>query len=211
MTPRQPRSTRRQHGFTLLELLLGLSLVAAILTLAFGGLRLGVNAWRQGEDRAEAQEHARNLQLVLSRALAGVHPYRGQQRPEQQPEILFEGEPTRIAFVTVSPPVPSTMPVAFSAVTISLESGKKQGLAIRQKVLPNFEPFEPVEPTLLDRSVTGLRLRYQSERDGAWTESWDTVNERALPRTVEMTLTVSLRGRVTEHPPIAVPIRVAAP
>ena len=40
-------------GFTLLELLLALSIVGALLAIAFGGLRVAIAAWGRGEDRVE--------------------------------------------------------------------------------------------------------------------------------------------------------------
>ncbi len=48
--------TRRlasSRGFTLVELLIALSIVGALLAIAFGGLRVAIAAWGQGEDRAE--------------------------------------------------------------------------------------------------------------------------------------------------------------
>ena len=71
----------RRRGFTLLELLVALAIVGALLALAFGSLRVGLAAWRQGDDRAEAHAHLRSLSEVLARSVAAAFPYR-QSRAE---------------------------------------------------------------------------------------------------------------------------------
>ena len=58
-----------QRGFTLVEVLIALAIVGALVAIAFGGLRVAVSAWRQGEDRAEAHQHVRSVALVLARAV----------------------------------------------------------------------------------------------------------------------------------------------
>jgi prepilin-type N-terminal cleavage/methylation domain-containing protein len=45
---------RNERGFTLLELLMALAIVGALVVIAFGGVRIALGAWRQGEERAEA-------------------------------------------------------------------------------------------------------------------------------------------------------------
>jgi prepilin-type N-terminal cleavage/methylation domain-containing protein len=201
-------SRQRERGFTLLELLLALSIVATLLAITFGGLRVGLAAWRQGEDRAEAQQHARSLVEVLRRSLAATHPY---QVPPPgggggQPTVLFEGDPERLSFVTTAPPFPMTVPIAFTAVTFALEGSEAAGLAVRQKPLPNTDPFERLAPVLLDASVTAMTFRYLRDVPGSWEERWDTVAEQRLPRAVQVTIATSVRGRVIEHPPFTVPI-----
>ncbi len=202
------RRNRRQseRGFTLIELMLALTLVAALVALTFGSLRVGLAAWRQGEERAGVQQHGRGLVQVLARSLGAAHPYQGEARGGGRPPILFEGEAERLAFVTGTPPFPTAVPIAFTAVTLGTESGDGPGLAVRQKALPNTDPFERVEPVLVDGSVRAVTFRYLRDAAGSWEERWDAVAEGRLPRAVEITLTTSIGGREIEHPPFIVTI-----
>ena len=60
---------RDQRGFTLLELLLALAIVGALVVIAFGGVRIALASWRQGEERAEAYQHLRGVALTLARTV----------------------------------------------------------------------------------------------------------------------------------------------
>jgi general secretion pathway protein J len=200
-----------QRGFTLLELVLALSIVAAMLAIVFGGLRLGIRAWQSGEQRTEALQHARSLAALLSQSLGGTTPYLGAPPAGTQPEVLFQGDPDRIAFVTVSPPYPLPAPIAFTAVTFSIDQGDRPGFAIREKALPSEEPFEAGDPIVVDPSLVAVRFRYLRQADGAWEEQWDGAQERAVPGAVEVTLTAVIDGQPVEQPPVTVPIRVTAP
>src|SRR2546426_11887117 len=91
---------RGERGFTLLELIIALAIVGALLAVAFGGLRVALAAWTQGEDRAEAHQHLRGIAVILERALATAHPYRAPLGASPEPTLLFRGTETRVEFVT---------------------------------------------------------------------------------------------------------------
>lgn len=199
---------RRDRGFTLLELLLALSIVAALLVIMFGGLRVGLAAWRRGEERAAVLEHGRSLAQLLERALAGTFPYLAALNASEEVRILFDGQPDRLTFVTVSPPVPAPVPVAFTAVSLSREA---QGFALREQVMPNRGPLDRVAPVLVDPAVIAVRFRYLSDGPEGWQEQWDMAKEDALHRAVEITLATAAGRRAVEQPPLTVPIRATAP
>ncbi|MBL8254338.1 MAG: type II secretion system protein, partial [Candidatus Competibacter sp.] len=53
------KSWSRQSGFTLLELVVAITLVGLILVVLYSGLRLGLNGSDSGEQRAEATNRLR--------------------------------------------------------------------------------------------------------------------------------------------------------
>jgi general secretion pathway protein J len=199
--------TRTDRGFTLVELLLALSIVGALLAMAFAGLRVGLGAWQRGEERAEAQHHGRSLTQVLARSVVGAYPYRAPRPEGGQPVLYFTGEPTRLSFVTVSPPFPSQVPVAFTAVTLSFDEGEAPAFAVRQKVLPNTDPFGDVKPALLDPTVSGIQFRYLRD-GGSWEDRWEVGPNDGMPRAVEITVTTRVGDRTVTAPPLTVSLRV---
>ena len=201
---------RGPRGFTLLEVLLALAIVGALVTIAFGGMRVALAAWRQGEDRAEAHQHVRSTALTLVRAVGAVYPYRAARGLAPEPVLLFEGDGRRVAFVTQAPPFAPAAPIAFTAVVIELEDGAEPGLVVRQRPLPNRDPFDKAEVVFRDATVTAFEIRYLDDA-GAWQEEWKAENDDTTPRAVRLSIEATLQGRPVRLPPLTITLRAAPP
>ena len=205
MTPRPAQSAppaRNAPGFTLVEVLIAVAIVAGVLAMALGAARVGLAAWRQGDARAEGLQHARSLAVLLDQVISAAYPYR--IGAGDAGRLVFEGEPERLAFVTTAPAVTPAAPLAFAALRLERDEG---GLAVLQGVLPAREPLEDLAPALRDATVRGVRFRYRRTEDGTWNDRWSGANEQSLPAAVEVTLTTS-RGA---QPPVTIPLRTVAP
>jgi len=190
---------------------IALTILATLLVVAYGGLRVGLSAWRQGEDRAEAHQHVRALTTLLARSIAGAYQYRAAPTPPAtEPTPHFEGKPERLAFVTLVPPFPLAAPIAFTAVVISLDTGDAPGLSVRERALPARDPFEDGAPVFRDPSVAKLSFRYM-RAGGGWEESWDAGTEGGLPAAIQITLTPIESAAAGAPPPITVALRASAP
>jgi general secretion pathway protein J len=203
-----PRPVRGSdaRGFTLLELLVALAIVGALLAIAFGGMRVALAAWRQGEDRAEAHQHVRGVALTLARAVGGVHPYRASRGLAPEPVLLFNGQPTRLEFVTHAPPVSHPTPIAFTAVVIGFDDGERRGLTIRQRALPNQDPFGRTQLVLTDPRVTALEFAYLDD-NGLWQRAWDGAGLRTTPRAIKIRVALEENGRRETLPALTIPLR----
>ena len=202
----------RPGGFTLLELLMALAIVGALLAIAFGGLRVALSAWTRGEDRAEFNQHARGITQIVGRTVGGAYPYRGPLADAPERRLLFIGEEGRLEFVTRVPPFVGDVEAAFTAVVIAVESDAQgRALVVRQRILPNREPFTRAAVVLRDPAIQGLELKYLRP-EGNWVDSWDPEAEHALPSGVRIRFITAQGGRLEPLPPLTVSLRaVAAP
>jgi general secretion pathway protein J len=85
-------------GFTLLEMLVGLTLLGVLLILIYSALNIGLRAWDTGDQRASEASHQRIVQSFLRRELGQVFPIRWRGIPESK--IAFEGAKKELKFVT---------------------------------------------------------------------------------------------------------------
>ena len=196
----------RRRGFTLLEVVIALAILATLLVVAYGGLRVGLSAWRQGEDRAEAHQHVRALTALLGRSIAATYPYHA-VNVQLDPTPQFQGEVDRLAFVTLLPPFALAAPIAFTAVVIGLESGDEPGLAVRERAMPARDPFVDATPVFRDPSISKLSFRYM-RLGGGWEDRWDARAERALPAAIQITMTPTATTTGGTVPTITVALRV---
>jgi general secretion pathway protein J len=83
------RVRRDGRGFTLLEVILAVSILAVIVVLATAALRVGLRAWESGQRRANLQQENRALVELVSETLAGASPYRGRSGLSPERVVLF--------------------------------------------------------------------------------------------------------------------------
>jgi prepilin-type N-terminal cleavage/methylation domain-containing protein len=203
--------TRGRRGFTLLEVLIALAIVGALLVIAFSGMRVALGAWRQGEDRAEAHQHVRGVALALARTVGSAYPYQASRGEAPESVLLFLGSDKRLELVAQSPSVPFPTPIAFTAVVVTLdESAERPGLVIRQRALPNRNPFAEAEVVFHDPTITSLAFQYMDE-SGGFGDTWDGEQTKALPRAVRIALGTTLNGVAQTLPPLTVSLQVGAP
>jgi general secretion pathway protein J len=199
--PRGPRADAR--GFTLIEVVLALAILATVVLLGTAALRTGLRSWEAGQRRADAQQEMRALVELLGEALAGAYPYRGRGRGTERP-VLFEGEAEEVRFVTTAPPLAlDGDPVPFHAVVLGL--GERGELRLVEHVVPAEDPFAPGPGMTLSRAVTRFRLQYQ-DGAGAWQEEWVGRDAEGLPAAVRLELTVGSGGGARALPPLVVPL-----
>lgn len=192
------------RGFTLVEVMLALSILAVVVLLATAALRVGLRAWETGQRRVDVQQESRALVELVSEALAGAFPYQGRLGLNPERVVLFEGEPGEVRFVTSAPPLVLDAPAApFHAVIL----GRKEpdGLRLTERLVPAEEPFAPGPEHVLSRSVTRFTLAYRDE-SGAWRERWDGREAGGLPTAVRLELVVGSLARTAPAIVVALPL-----
>jgi general secretion pathway protein J len=99
MTPARcrPRCRARAQGFTLIELIIALALIALITLLLFSGLRLGTRAWDGVDAVSERHADLRSARTFLDQALRQARDL--SLRLEDQDRQVFTGNADSLEFV----------------------------------------------------------------------------------------------------------------
>lgn len=89
-------------GFTLVELLVALTLVGLLTTLVFGGVRLAARAWGRTDDRSAEAADRWAVANVLRDAITAAYPAFASADPRDH-TIVFDGEAGSLALLAPLP------------------------------------------------------------------------------------------------------------
>jgi general secretion pathway protein J len=81
---------KRSSGFTLIELIIGMTLLGFILALLFGGFRLASNSWNAVEDRAERSADEQAGRALVRQLITYAQPLHSKQLTDKR--LSFAGE-----------------------------------------------------------------------------------------------------------------------
>lgn len=180
----------RDGGFTLLELLVAITLIGLVLVALYGGLRVGMNSWESGEARAEAINRQRLVQEFLRRQLAqSVTVHIANERGERL--VRFAGQASAIEFVA---PLLAYLGQA-GLYWIRLEGRDGQLRMLWRPYLSSDPQAGELQETVLLEGVTAMEWAYFGvERDeepqvqAQWHSAWTSALRR--PWLVRLNLTV---------------------
>jgi general secretion pathway protein J len=175
-------STAGERGFTLLELLVAITLLGLLMAALLGGLRLGARVWETGEARLDASARIQVVQDFLRQRLAEAQPFEVAMVVEGgRPQFSFHGATDEVRFAG---PLPEQLGAGIYLMQLTLAKGGADGqrrdLVLRWQPLDlegdsTAPPPEPEERVLLE-GVEGLELAYFGALDPreppAWWPEW---------------------------------------
>jgi prepilin-type N-terminal cleavage/methylation domain-containing protein len=180
---------RGQLGFTLLEVVLALTIFALMGTILYGAFSLGHNAVARSSHAFEKNQALRSFGDLLGSYVRSSYPYRVSLR---DPSIFYEGEEDQLTFV-------SSFSLAMGGrgmakIHLSWDGTEQGGGPLRlEEVVPVRLGEEAVEEGLhnslvLEKGVREFRLAYldPTSAEEIWEEEWDAKEKRMLPRAVRL-------------------------
>lgn len=84
-------------GFTLIEVMISLTIMSLILTVAFSGLSIGIDSWEHGSKRIDRLDRLATIERLMKRQLALAYPMSFTVNNESF--VLFRGTSNHIEFV----------------------------------------------------------------------------------------------------------------
>ena len=202
-------------GFTLLETLVGLTLLGVMLILIYSSLNIGLRAWDTGERRVSEASQQRVVQSFLRRELSQLFPVRWRGIAESK--IAFEGSKNELKFVTTQ-----TLGAAvregglqwghlYVADEQASSGERRRVLFIKRSAFNlqsgDWDGLEAAKPIALIVGIKALEIGYYGAENEATDPQWSTEWNYPLrmPQLIKITLQVD-NGR--DVPPLIVNVRL---
>jgi type II secretion system protein J len=202
-------------GFTLLEIIIALTISLAIFLILFAALRLAYKSQESGTEKEEQTQTMRILDDRIAWLIRGVYPfvYTDPTKTDQH-ELYFNGTDDKIGFVTTSIDSRATGPEDIGGLKYVSIFTDSKGLEIREKVFFLEDAFDDSggKVSTLDPEVTNLKFRYfdvpPGEKEGDWVSDWDASDKQYLPAAVKVQITFEHNGKTITLPEMVVRISV---
>ncbi|MFZ5465922.1 MAG: prepilin-type N-terminal cleavage/methylation domain-containing protein [Pseudomonadota bacterium] len=182
-------SAGRTRGFTLIELIIALSLTGMIALLAYAGLHLAVRGWDRAAQVSSGNDDARVAWSFVRARLAQARPV--MRMEDDEPRLRFEGEPGLLRFVA---PPPRQQDAIGGLYVYALEIADGGLWLDYARYLPDGREVSQEPPRLLLQDVEGHRAfsyfgAIRPDEDRRWHPRWDRPDR--LPELVRLELRVA--------------------
>ncbi|HKK01512.1 MAG TPA: type II secretion system protein GspJ [Desulfuromonadales bacterium] len=182
----------RDKGFTLVEILVAIAIIAILLSTVYGIFSSVSKARQKLETEGQTYQLARVIFERLGRELQGAYYVTTNLHSEFAGGLTEDGRPFLELSTTASTPQGGKL-TGIAAVRYELQpdpqspAGEKQSQELMRTEVPLFEVPDPnAKPYRLARGISKLTFRFY--RDGKWQPSWNAQNDGGLPEMVEVTL-----------------------
>ena len=192
-------SLSTSSGFTLLELMISLTIVGLVLVIVFGALRIGVRAWEKGEKDVDVHQRERVVLNLVKAQIASASAT--EITGKEADQFRFDGNAESMSFISDLPIVPSNMSGMVYVKYRIERADRKKGykLMVYEKNLAFIDKEkkmkDPDESEFFDLILAAKDIRFEylqnSENDQdppEWQESWDPEKNKGNPIAVRVTL-----------------------
>ncbi len=176
------------RGFTLVEVMLALSLTAMLLGLLSTGVYVVADDWNRNTDVFDQSLDESLVVLQIDRALHGAFPHSFTNRETLSRQIYFQGEDNSLSWVTTVSPQRSPGLTAWELYAVEDEG-------VYLKTVPAFTDnpelrLEEAEGVLLmpDYDLSFSYLFEDLDESLVWTEEWEGEERLGLPLAVYVQL-----------------------
>jgi general secretion pathway protein J len=206
------KSDRRMgsSGFTLIEVLISITITAILVTIIFMAFRLGSRAWERGEQNLEPMQRQRAVLNLLQKQLSSICTC-NISRMEGKPSLL-QGTPAEMTFLSNTSIIPGSGPgiVKVTYRIMTDKENKSESLLVHEESLSYMPVTPPPSATTGQNGFKVLLANYYSiqfeyfEASPAtnapyWQEKWKAEQKNKFPGAVKITLV-----RKDGEPPIGI-------
>lgn len=212
-------ANKRQRGFTLLEILIAMTLLGLLMAMLFGGLRLGTRAWEASDVRSADLARLEAVQGFIRRALTGAYPLLTTGDDDAKRKMTFTGGAEAVAFTAL---MPAHFGVGgFYTITLAVEDGvDDKRLIFRRQLYRSGDEGAPPPPAagtdeekekVLLEGISKAEFSYFGIADNderpSWQDEWR--DQKSLPDLVRLSVSFADRDE-RAWPDLVVAPRISA-
>ena len=193
-------SCNSHGGFTLLELLITLTLIGVIAVILTNALRLGIHAVSSGEQKIEQIERTRTSLQIIDSQIQSQIPLTFEEDAEKK--YYFQGEREYVQFTTNYSLWGGRKGYVLVRYTVEADTTGKQFLSVSENIIGTGTTRESMLFSAVDTIYFEYYFRDPTEEEGEWVDTWtDTAN---IPGKIRVHLLYGQRDI-----PFVIPLRTA--
>ena len=207
MSVRSNSRSGTRAGFTLVEVLLAVTILSLVMVGVYGIWSASLKAWKRGGEATEVFQRQRVVMETLTQLAQSAVYFASAPNLYAVIGVKNPGLGDSVSFVTASDgflPPSEANDVGMRRVIISLEQDeyRRTYLAIvNQPALGvKDDSKQELQAHVISMDVSGFFVRYLDPRDGAWYDKWENAN--AIPAAMEFTVVFGQPG--DQIPPVTV-------
>lgn len=207
---RKYRDREGEAGFTLLELLIAMTLLGLLMALLFGGLRFGARVWERSKEHTTGMDDVRIAQALIRTGIEQTYPLFLLTDPIH-PHMDFNGEPEALSFLATAPVgIAAAGRAHFDLRTTPSDGSAALIIRVRPELAWDDDQNATHQETLL-AGLRSLKLSYYGYETQGGTAQWaDRWTDRFhLPELVRVEVAFE-PGDTRVWPDLVVAPRIAA-
>lgn len=207
------KDRQKQGAFTLLEVMLAVTILGLVMTAVYATWSAALSGWKRTSTISAAFQRERVVMdtltelassIVYFNSVNGVYDVQGTHDD-------FKGD--AVSFVTssdVSLPQTESSIAGMRRVTVALERDEQGNPFLSIVNTPALEPSDASSEDqihVLSANVCGFQVRYRDPQDDSWKDKWEDTH--VIPAAIEFT--VAFGGTDGQTPPVVVTRAVDVP
>ncbi|MGB9700319.1 MAG: prepilin-type N-terminal cleavage/methylation domain-containing protein [Thermodesulfobacteriota bacterium] len=191
-------SWKKTGGFTLVEVMVTLTILGFVLLIIFGVFRLALSSWHKGEEIQEIDQQIRTVEQYLFRQIKSAQPYKVKSSKAEGDYLFFEGTAQMLKFIsTYSLRYKRSEGLVLVIYDLRQQNGEGTLLLSEKRVLNKDlqeEVYDPEAAWPLLKNLKEAYFEYYQEEDkvkGAnaeWVREWSGKERGQLPAAVRLRL-----------------------
>jgi len=168
-----------QGGFTLVEVVVALALLATIMVLVYSGLTFSLRSWDAGEANGRRVADRRLGENFLRREMTEMFPMRWKDATAVK--FAFEGEDDHMKFVSTRAPGIQLGGLSLVSLEVQEDREKRTRNLVMRRAMPDdeavdFGPLDKAEAVLLVADVDNAHFSYYGAEgdfnEPQWYDKW---------------------------------------